>query len=405
MKRGKTVASAVRVMTRHKLRSFFMMIGIVVGVATLTLVTSIGRATEERVLRMVARLFGPSNILVTAGGGRMKGTPLPFGRATTLTLADITEIQAEIRDVEAWDPMQIIPEREVKYRDRSVFTRVLGGSERSERVWNRGVTQGETLDLASVESSARVAVVGQTLAAELFGDDDPVGAQITLAGVPFRVVGVLEPFGTDPHGLDRDHEILVPITTLMRRILNVDYIAGAKLLVRDPARVEATAARVRVILRARHHLAAAEEDDFQLITPTKVREMVAGMNRLFGVFLPMLAAVALIVSGVIVSNVMLSAIQERRAEIGLRRAVGARSRDIAWQFVFETTILTVIGGLLGTLVGVAGALAVAQAIRLPPVVSLPVLVLGISFAALVGLAASVLPAIRAARLDPVQALR
>ncbi len=405
MRFNRIVASALRVMTRHKLRSFFTMIGIVAGVATLTLVTAIGRGTEERVLRMVARLFDPSNILVTAGGGRLKGTPLPLGPNTTLMLADIEELQAEISDITVFDPLQLVPEREVKHGSRSVFTRIVGGSERNARVWNRGAVRGETLDLAAVHASARVAVIGQSLASDLFGDDDPIGGEVTVAGIPFRVIGVLEALGTDPHGLDRDHEILVPISTLMHRVLNVDYISGAKLVVRDPARVEDVAARIRSLLRDRHHLGPTEEDDFQIVTPTKVREIVAGMNRLFRLFLPLVAAAVMIVAGVIVANLMLVSVEERTAEIGIRRAVGARSRDIFWQFAMEATVLTLAGGIIGGFVGIAAAQVVARAIKLPPVLPSGALALGIAFAGVVGLLASLLPARRAARLDPVRALR
>ena len=405
MKTRRTFASALRVVARHKLRSFLMTAGIVAGVTTLTLVMSIGKGTERRMMDMVARLFSPDNILITAGGGRMKGSPLPFGQASTLTLADIEELERAIPAIESWDPIQTIPEREVSSRGRSVFTRIVGESERAERVWNRGVVRGETLDEGSVASSARVALIGSNLAAELFGDDDPIGEEITVANVPFRVVGVLEVFGTDPHGMDRDHEIHVPITTIMRRLMNVDYIVGAKLLVQDPALVEPAAARVRTLLRERHHLSASEEDDFQIITPTKIQEMVAGMNRLFTLFLPLVAGIAMLVGGIVVANLMLASLQERRAEIGLRRAVGARSSDIVRQFVMETMILTTSGGLVGVVVGVTAATFVAGRMKLPPVWSFEVFAIGIGFSAVVGLVASLLPAVRAARLDPVQALR
>jgi putative ABC transport system permease protein len=405
MRFTKIARSSLRLMARHKLRSFLTMLGIVAGVMTLTLVSAIGAGTEARVLRMVAKLFDPSNILVTAGGGRLKGTPLPFGPNTTLTIADIEDLQREIPDITAFDPMQLVPDREVKHAGRSAFTRVLGGSERNERVWHRGAVRGETIDAAAVQSAARVAVVGQTLAGELFGEEDPVGREVDIAGIPFRVIGVLEALGTDPHGLDRDHEILVPITTLMRRVLNVDYISGAKLVVRDPALVEATAERVRAILRERHHLGAAEEDDFQIVTPTKVRQVVAGMNRLFNVFLPLLAVCLMTVAGVIVANLMLVSVEERTAEIGLRRAVGARSRDIFRQFAMEATLLTLAGGVAGALLGVAAAQVVARAISLPPIVPTAMLSAGVVLSGFIGLVAGLLPARRAARLDPVQALR
>ncbi len=405
MKKSRIIRSGFRVMQRHKLRSFFMMIGIVVGVLILTLVMSIGRGTEIKVMDGMKKLFSDSSILITAGGGKMKGTPLPFGKATTLTIADIEALRSDLPEIALWDPMQMIAEREVRFRGKSAATRIFGQSERSETVWNRGVTRGEYFDADAVASSSRVALIGVNLAAELFGDADPIGEPIQIGDVPFRVLGLLESLGTDPHGLDRDHEIIVPISTAMRRLMNVDYITAAKLIVKDPGRVEQTAVRVQEILRVRHHRAPAEVDDFQIITPVKVRDMIAGMNKLFNLLLPLIATIAIFVGGIIVANLMLVSVQERTGEIGLRKAVGARARDILWQFLMETTVLTLAGGVLGILAGSAAAYFAAGLMKIPYAVSWKAAAAGVVFSSLAGILAGVLPARRAAALDPVKILR
>jgi putative ABC transport system permease protein len=405
MKKNRMIFCGFRVMRRHKVRSFFMMIGIVAGVTILTLAMSIGRGTEKKVIGGLKKMFDDSNILISAGGARTKGAPMQLGQATTLTIADMETIQRDLPEVVLWDPVQMISGREVRYKGKSATTRIMGYSERSAGVWNRGAARGDYFDEEAVSGSARVALLGANLASELFGEDDPIGEQIQIGDIPFRVLGVLESWGTDPHGLDRDHEIIVPITTIMRRLMNVDYISSAKLVFRNPDQIEKTAVRIREILRDRHHLAPAEADDFQVMTPTQVRNIIAGMNRLFRIFLPLIALVSILVGGIIVANLMLISVQERTEEIGLRIAVGARPKDILWQFLLETTALTSAGGLVGVVVGISAARLASEMMKIPYAVSWTAVAAAAAISVAAGILAGVLPARRAAALDPVKTLR
>jgi putative ABC transport system permease protein len=397
--------SSFRIMARHKLRTFFMMLGILVGIAALTLVFAIGRGTQAKVMAKIEKVFDASSIMINAGGSRMMGGPQADGLVTSLTIADFEALAEEIPAIVAWDPMQLMPAREVKYRDRSANLRVLGHTPAAERVWNRGVMRGRFLDEEDLASTARVALIGQAVVDELFADVDPLDQQIRISNIPFRVVGVLELVGADPHGMNRDSEIYVPITTAMRRMLNVDYIVAGKLLVRDQELVEETAGTAREILRERHALDPGEPDDFSIMTPVEVKEMIQKALGVFNLFLPILAGLSLLVGGVVVANLMLIAVSERTAEIGLRKAVGARSRDILFQFLLETVVITLVGGLVGILVGVGGMRAMAGMmdvpVRIPPIA----LVLGVVVPCLVGVVAGVVPARRAAALEAVDALR
>jgi len=321
-----------------------------------------------------------------------------------LTIADVEDLAQDLPAVEAWDPQQVL-RTAVRSGDASATARVLGDSERAERVWDRGVSSGEYFDASAVAGSARVALIGETVARELFGDEDPLGAEILIGSVRFKVIGILEPFGVDVHGMDRDDEVVVPISTAMRRLMNVDTIRAAKLLVKDPARVEETAREVRRLLRERHAIAPGQPDDFTVITSTQVQQMVGRVQRVLFLFLPLVAGISLAAGGVVAASLMLASVSERVGEIGLRGAVGARPRDIQLQFLLETAVTTLGGGLGGLVVGAAAAQIVARRWGLDGIVSWQAVVLGILAAAVTGLLAGVVPARRAARLQPVDALR
>ncbi len=405
MSMARLVRHSFKAMGRYKLRSGFMMLGSFIGVAALTLVVSIGEGAERKILTTVRQLFGGSSIFVITGGGRLMGGPRPG--AARLTIDEVEAVAEELPGIEAWDPQQGYPDAPVRYGDASGTARVIGESERSERVWDRGVSRGEYFDAAAVAGSARVALLGETVVKELFGNrgEDPLGAEILIGSVRFRVIGVLERFGTDLHGMDRDDEIVIPISTALRRLLNVDTIQSAKFLVANPDEIQATAREVRRILRERHALAAGQPDDFTIITALQVQKMVAKTQQVLFVFLPLVAGVSLLACCVVAATLMLSSVNERVGEIGLRRAVGARPTDIHLQFLLETSVAILGGGFVGLVVGCIGAQVVANRFNLGDVLSWKAILVGITAAVVTGFLAGVVPARRAARLMPAEALR
>jgi putative ABC transport system permease protein len=402
LRTSRLVKQSLRMMTRAKLRSGFMMLGSFVGVAALTLVVSVGEGVNRKMLATVRQLFGGSSILIFSRGGLIIGGPR--GESGRLTLDDMKAVADEIPGIEAWDAQQGLG-APVRYEDASTTARILGQTERSERVWNRGVTRGEYFDAAAVAGSARVALLGETVVRDLFRGEDPLGAEILVGSVRFRVIGILERFGTDAHGMDRDNEVVVPLSTAMRRVLNVDTIQGAKLLVKDPADVEPVSHEVARILRERHGLTAGQPDDFMIRTALQAQKMVGQVQRVLFLFLPLVAAVSLLAGCVVAASLMLASVNERVGEIGLRRAVGARPEDIQFQFLLETAVTALGGGALGLLVGSFGAQWVARRMALGDVLSWRAIVLGLLAAAVTGLLAGVAPARRAARLQPADALR
>jgi putative ABC transport system permease protein len=318
---------------------------------------------------------------------------------------DIAAVAAELPQVEVWDPQQAIPDEPIRRGAAATTARVLGQSERFQRAWDRGVTRGEAFDASAVNASARVAMIGETVARRLFGAQDPIGGEVLIGSVPFRVIGVLQPFGTDLHGMDRDNEIVVPISTLMRRVMNVDTIAAAKLIVSERAGVAANADELRKILRQRHAIPAGRPDDFTLITAVQIQKTLASIRRVLFLYLPLVAGVILLVGGIVAAALMLSAVNERVGEIGLRRAVGARAEDIRLQFLIETAITTVIGGVAGVMAGYGGAQIIATRFHLGETFSWGTVILGLALSIATGLLSGVVPARRAAALQPADALR
>lgn len=403
MRRARLLRSGLSAMRRFKLRTFAMAVGSFVGVTALCLVVSVGRGVERKVLATVRQIFGESSVLVMAGGSNLMSGPR--AGAARLTLDDVEVVAREVSEVVAWDAQQVANGASVKRGDAVATTRVVGQTERAPGVWDRGVSRGEFFDASAIASSARVAVIGETVARDLFGEEDPIGAEIQIGAAPFRVVGVLEAFGTDVHGMDRDDEVVIPLSTAMRRVLNVDTILLSKLLVRRPEDAAPAAKAIKRVLRGRHGLGVDQPDDFTSVTSLQVRKMVATVRRVLFVFLPLVAGVSLLAGGALSAALMLSSVGARVREIGLRRAVGARTEDIRAQFLVETTGAAVAGGTLGVVAGETLAWLAAGRFHLDGVVSWPAALLGVSVAAAVGLLAGVLPARRAAAMDPAVALR
>lgn len=394
---------SMRSMARYRLRTAFMLLGSLVGVAALTLAVSIGRGVQTKVVRTVQQIVGDGSVLVIGGGTQTMGSHR--GGVLRLTLDDIATVAREVPGVEDWDPQATLPATTIRRAGATTTARLVGGSERWQRVWGRGVSRGESFDAADVARSARVALIGETVARALFSGEDPVGADIQVGAVPVRVIGVLEPFGTDLHGMDRDNEILIPISTVMRRLTNADAIAMAKLLVSDPARAEQIASDVRDVLRRQHALDRDQPDDFRIVTALEAQQLVATVRRVLTLYVPLAAGVVLAVGGIVAAALMLASVNERVGEIGLRRAVGARPEDIHRQFLIETAGTTFAGGVGGVTLGYLVVQLVASRLQLNGNFSWAAVLVGLAAAAVTGWLAGVVPARRAARLHPVDALR
>ncbi|MFG1881424.1 ABC transporter permease [Micromonospora sp. NPDC049102] len=390
------VAEAWRValdaLRANRLRSSLTMLGVIIGVASVVLLVAIGTGTKQKVEQQVEGL-GSNLLLVVPGKIEVGTAPV----VSPLTLKDADAVSRVVGDPERV-AVTVASGATARAGARSDFTTVQGVLETTPTVFTRTLARGRYLTGADVDTSRRVAVLGDSVARALFPDRDPLGQQVTLAGVRFRVIGVFAPLGQSL-GVDRDDEVHVPVTAA-QRLWGTQRVDGIAVKAPDRERIDELGERIVAELNRRH-----PDTEFSAVTQ---QQILGVLGDILGVLTGVLAAIAgisLLVGGVGVSNIMLVSVRERTREIGLRKAVGARPRDIGVQFLLEAVLLTTIGGLTGMALGVGTALLVDALSPIPAAITWWSLALAFGVSAAVGIVFGVVPAQRAGRLDPVVALR
>ena len=383
---------AVDALRANLLRSGLTMLGVVIGVAAVVILVAIGSGARQEVESQVEGL-GSNLILVVPGRFEFGSAP----SVSRLRLSDTNLLAREVNDPRAV-AATVASGESIRVGNNEVFATVQGMSESTPFVFDRPLARGRYFAGIDVDTRRRVAVLGSATAEALFADVDPIGRQITIAGVRFRVVGVFETVGS-AFGVSRDLDVHVPVTTL-QRLIGVDRIDGFAVKAPSSEGIEGLQARLIGALES-----AYPEEEFSAVTQTQILGTVGRILGLFTLVLAAIAAISLIVGGVGVSNIMLVSVRERTREIGLRKALGARQRDILMQFLIEAVLLCIVGGLLGIGLGVGVSLLADTFTPLPALVAWwsPALAFGVSAA--VGIFFGVAPARRAGRLDPVVALR
>jgi len=404
MKQAKTVKLALRAIGMNKMRAFLMMLGVIIGITTLTVIVSVGKGASAKVMRSVQN-FGANAVVVFAGGGKVMGPP--DEKTNTLTLEDSQAVMQEIKGIKTMDTAIIRVGRTVKYEDNNTNTVIYGGTVNYGDAWEWAVESGDYFTEEDMASMARVAVVGKTVVRELYGSTDPLGTNIKIENVNFKVVGVLSPRGTSPMGMDMDSRIVIPFTTASRRVFNTPYVSLIRLAALDPNQVEKIESDVTALLKERHHIQPGFPEDYRVSGASSVSKMAKGMMGTLNLFLGLVSLISLVVGGIVVMNIMLISVGERVKEIGLRRAVGAKKKDIRNQFLIESSLITLMGGIIGVLAGlvVSVLLPVMSKGKMPAMLSWEPFVLGFVFSVLVGILAGIQPAKKAADMDPVIALK
>jgi putative ABC transport system permease protein len=376
----------------NRLRSGLTMLGVVIGVAAVVVLVAIGTGAKREVERQVEGLG--SNLLIVVPGR------VDFGSAPAVSRLSLSDVDAVTRIVgdRSRVAVSVTSGETVRAGAAARFTSVLGVLETTPSVFVRALSRGAYLTRSDVDTGRRVAVLGSAVARSLFGERDPIGQQVSIAGVRFRVVGVFAPLGQSL-GVNRDDEVHIPVTTA-HRLFGTQRVDGIAVKAPDRGQISQLGARIVDELSSRH-----PDTEFSAVT----QEQILGvLGDILGVLTGVLAAIAgisLLVGGVGVSNIMLVSVHERTREIGLRKAVGARPRDIGVQFLLEAVLLTTLGGTTGMALGVGGALLVAALSPVPAAVTWWSLTLAFGVSAAVGIVFGVVPAQRAGRLDPVEALR
>lgn len=391
---------------RYKVKTVFMALGIAISVLAAVLLPTAAGSIQEAFLAFINNAY-PADGLVLAGGAGFMGQAAGSG---TVRMEDVEAVVNSIGEIVDHDPFVNGGYQYIKHEGFILTVRIAGFSERAEVVRRRSVTDGEFFTAEEVERRAKVALIGSKIVDSLFPDESPLGAQIYIDNVPFEVKGVLEDVGADPHGKDQDHFIQVPYTTLMDTILRVSYLTGATFLVEDRNRVPAVAEEIAQILRERHRIQEGEEDDFNVFTSGFVLDLFNQSFKTVSIFVPLITGTAFLVSAIVILSIMQISIKERTPEIGLRKALGARSRDVETQVVLEVLIIAAAASTVGVVLAYVGCTALTSYMVArfgvtdlsPPLV---VMITAVVAAVLTGLLGAVLPARRAARLDPVAALR
>jgi len=383
---------ALDALRASRLRSALTMVGVIVGVAAVVILVAIGTGTKDKIEGQVEGLG--SNLLLIVPG------QVNFGAAPTVSRLRLDDADAVAKLVGGRDRVAVTTTsgETVRAGTQSTFTTVNGVLETTPKVFIRSLARGTYLSRSDVDTGRRVAVLGAGVASTLFGERDPVGSQVTIAGVRFRVIGVFEPLGQSL-GVDRDQEVHIPITTA-QRVFETDRIDAMAVKAPDRATLDSLGTKVVALLDKRH-----PDSEFSAVTQQQILGVLGDILGILTGVLAAIAGISLLVGGVGVSNIMLVSVRERTKEIGLRKAVGARPRDIGLQFLFEAVLLTTIGGVIGIAVGIATSLTVAALSPVPAAVTWWAVALAFGVSAGVGIIFGVVPAQRAGRLDPVVALR
>ncbi|MFC1537782.1 ABC transporter permease [Gemmatimonadota bacterium] len=396
------IADGVRALSARKLSTFFMMAGTIVGIAALVVIMAVGKGTERKVMKRINN-FGPRAIMLIAGGG--KDMPPPDMAVSTLTIEDAEAVRNVIEDLEIVCPMAWKLYTSIKHGPNQIRSVIWGVEPSWHQAYDWYVSLGEGIKAEDLATLSRVCLIGRTVKEELFGDEDPLGKRIFLNNVGLVVKGVLEERGTSPGGGDFDNKLILPLTTAMRRVLNVDYVGAIRIISAKPSSMSKQAEAVRELIHQRHHITPPEEDDFRIITPMVIAQMARGVSRTLYIMLLVLACLSLIVGGVVMMNILLVSVGARTAEIGLRRSMGATRKDVFMQFLTESLSVSLLGMILGSLLGWVICLVLVNTTRITLILSWQPYMVSIIFALLIGTFFGVQPARRAAGLNPVEALR
>ncbi|MBX9659340.1 MAG: ABC transporter permease [Nitrospiraceae bacterium] len=402
-----TLMTAIRILSRNRLRAGLTMLGIVIGVGAVIAMVSIGEGAKAAVQAQVASM-GTNVIIVLPGSTTVSGVRGGQGGAVTLNVSDALEMKKRIPLLQdtGWakrDVMQIVN------GNKNWNGSVNGVSPSYLTIRDWSFTSGGPFTQADLDAAVRVALVGQTVVENLFeAGEEPVGSVIRIKNVPFRVIGVLAPKGQSAQGSDQDDIVFIPFSTAERKVFGTQFIGSVGALFATTERQEdlfAAVDQIREFLRARHRLQAEQGDDFTIRTQADIGKVQEGTSQTLTVMLLSIAAVSLLVGGIGIMNILLVSVTERTREIGVRMAVGAKRRHILMQFLIEAMTLSVVGGTLGIVVGVVGARLTTVIAGWPTIISGDTVIAAFVFSLAVGLFFGLYPANKAARLNPIDALR
>jgi putative ABC transport system permease protein len=391
---------AVREIRRNALRSFLTILGIVIGVASVIVMVTLGEGATLQVRKQIAGLG--SNLLIVRPGQRMG--PGMSSDAPAFSMDDVDALRREMPALAAVAPAATQPVTAI-VGNENWSTSVIGSDNQYLTARSLRLAAGRQFTAGELRSGKAICILGATVRKELFGGQDPLGERVRLKKLSCEVIGLLEAKGQSAMGSDQDDLVLMPLRTVQRRVSGNQEVRVIYLSVREGRSMEQAKADVERLLRERRHISAAEDDNFSVRDMREIASMLAGTTQVLTALLGAVASVSLLVGGIGIMNIMLVSVTERTREIGIRLAIGAREREVLLQFLVEAVVLSSFGGLLGILLALGVSVGLAGLLQVPFVLNGPIVALAFLFSAAVGVIFGFFPARRAARLDPIEALR
>ncbi len=394
---------ALRALARNKMRTILTMLGIIIGVGAVICTVAIGQGATAQVQQQIQAL-GDNMMMVFSGSVNSGGVRMGNGATKSLTADDADAILAHVPGVVAVSPI-VGSSVQVVNGNQNWSTRANGTSADITQIRNWPVVQGSMFSERDVNMAANVCVLGNTVAQQLFGDSDPVGQMIRVQNLPFRILGVLLAKGQSSNGQDQDDMMLMPYTTVQKKISGISWVQLIMVSTASQQAMPQVQAGMSALLRQRHHLRPTEDDDFIIRSPNEMAQAAEATSLVMTLLLGSIASISLLVGGIGIMNIMLVSVTERTREIGVRMAVGATEEDVQAQFLSEALVLSSLGGLAGIALGMVASAIISNVLHWNTMVSALSVVVAVVFSAGVGIVFGYYPARRAARLDPIEALR
>ncbi len=405
MKLTPLIGEGWQAMRSNGLRTFLTMLGMVIGVGAVILMLAVGQGAQMMVNEAIASM-GSNLFIVLSGSSTAGGLRSGFGSTPTLTLADMQAI-SELPDVAAAAP--VLPNTaQMMYGANNWSTTIAGTSPSILEVRDWEVVKGLPFTDSDVRAGTRVLLIGQTVARQLFGEEDPIGKTVRIKNSPFQVLGILAVKGQSLDGRDQDDTVLVPVTTAQRQLFGNQFPGMVRFIMvkaKSAGAMDRVEKDMQQLLHTRHRIREGQDDDFNVRNLTALAETASGATKIMSAMLGAIASVSLLVGGIGIMNIMLVSVTERTREIGIRMAIGAKRSDILWQFLFEAIIISLAGSFIGVLLGVGCAYALSSLTEMVVVVTLSSILLAFGVAAAVGVFFGFYPAKKAAYLSPIEALR
>ena len=400
----KLLAIALTALKSNKIRFFLASLGIVIGIAAVIVMVAIGKGSHHEVMSVIAKM-GENLLTINAGEMKRRGGKLRLsGTVTTLSLRDVDYLSQEVDGLQIVAPFEI-KEMKIKYLQTLTSTNVAGSTPNFLGVRNYSIAYGEMFSEQDQKLGAKVAVIGKTVIKNMFGEDDPLGKTVRINAIPFKIIGILETKGLDSDGVDQDDLLLIPVKAMLRRVLNQTYISTIYAKADSRKNIERITEKISAVLRNRHKILDDAENDFTIISQLDLENLKTETSELFTRLIVGVASISLVVGGIGILAVMLISVKERTREIGIRRAVGATKSDIVRQFLVESIVIGLFGGIIGVALGVGITFGiVAWTGKENLLLDLNSIYISTTVCMIIGIIFGLFPAIKASRLDPMVAL-